>query len=187
MYYSGDLISTLSVALAADEAETTVTLADAGDLAVGDDIYVNAEKMDVTARTSNELTVTRAIDSTSLGAHFAGTGVYLDDRRSFFFTQSHASRADVLDMDAYQVGGGVSGGGQESPVGVLTLTADLVPTDFFKWTSGAGFLRGKFDLTVQRFVDAWVSFPGLLLLLTIMTIVEQGNLHNYQLGKNSCD
>ena len=40
----------------------------------------------------------------------------------------------------------------------------------------AGFLGGKFDLTVQRFVDAWMSFPGLLLLLRIMTIVEQGVL-----------
>ena len=40
----------------------------------------------------------------------------------------------------------------------------------------AGFVGGKFDLTVQRFVDAWMSFPGLLLLLTIMTIVEQGIL-----------
>ena len=95
--------------------------------------------------------------------------------------------ADVPDMDAYLVGGGVAGGGQESSVWVLTLTVDLVQTDFFKWTSGAGFLRSKFDLTVQRFVYAWVSFPGLLLLLTIMTIVEQGNPHNYQLGNNSCD
>ncbi len=40
----------------------------------------------------------------------------------------------------------------------------------------AGFVGGKFDLVVQRFVDAWMSFPGLLLLLTIMTIVEQGIL-----------
>ena len=27
---------------------------------------------------------------------------------------------------------------------------------------------------VQRLVDAWMSFPGLLLLLTIMTIIGQG-------------
>ena len=40
----------------------------------------------------------------------------------------------------------------------------------------AGFVGGKFDLTVQRFVDAWMSFPGLLLLLTVMTIVGQGVL-----------
>ena len=29
---------------------------------------------------------------------------------------------------------------------------------------------------VQRFVDAWMAFPGLLLLLTIMSIVGQGVL-----------
>ena len=40
----------------------------------------------------------------------------------------------------------------------------------------AGFFGGKFDLAVQRFVDAWMSFPGLLLLLTIISIVGQGLL-----------
>ena len=29
---------------------------------------------------------------------------------------------------------------------------------------------------MQRFVDAWIAFPGLLLLLTIMSIVGQGLL-----------
>ena len=32
----------------------------------------------------------------------------------------------------------------------------------------SGFLGGKWDLAVQRFVDAWMAFPGLLLLLTII-------------------
>ena len=40
----------------------------------------------------------------------------------------------------------------------------------------SGFLGGKLDLGVQRFVDAWIAFPGLLLLLTIMSIVGQGLL-----------
>ena len=40
----------------------------------------------------------------------------------------------------------------------------------------SGFLGGKFDLAVQRFVDAWMAFPGLLLLLTIMSIAGQGVL-----------
>ena len=39
----------------------------------------------------------------------------------------------------------------------------------------AGFIGGKLDLLVQRFVDAWMSFPGLL-LLTIMSIAGQGLL-----------
>ena len=38
----------------------------------------------------------------------------------------------------------------------------------------SGFLGGKLDLAVQRFVDAWMSFPGLLLLLTIMSLVGRG-------------
>ena len=40
----------------------------------------------------------------------------------------------------------------------------------------SGFIGGKPDLVVQRFVDAWMAFPGLLLLLTIMSIAGQGLL-----------
>ena len=38
----------------------------------------------------------------------------------------------------------------------------------------SGFLGGRLDLAIQRFVDAWMAFPGLLLLLTIMSIVGRG-------------
>ena len=38
----------------------------------------------------------------------------------------------------------------------------------------SGFFGGKLDLAAQRFVDAWMAFPGLLLLLTVMSIVGQG-------------
>ena len=38
----------------------------------------------------------------------------------------------------------------------------------------SGFFGGKLDLAVQRFVDAWMAFPGLLLLLTIMSLVGRG-------------
>ena len=40
----------------------------------------------------------------------------------------------------------------------------------------SGFLGGKVELAMQRLVDAWIAFPGLLLLLTIMSIVGQGLL-----------
>ncbi|HEY91131.1 MAG TPA: ABC transporter permease [Dehalococcoidia bacterium] len=40
--------------------------------------------------------------------------------------------------------------------------------------TACGFLGGRFDLLVQRFVDAWMCFPGLLLLITVMSIVGQG-------------
>ena len=38
----------------------------------------------------------------------------------------------------------------------------------------SGFFGGRLDLVVQRFVDAWMAIPGLLLLLTIMSIVGRG-------------
>ena len=38
----------------------------------------------------------------------------------------------------------------------------------------SGFVGGKLDLVVQRVVDAWMAFPGLLLLLTVMSIVGRG-------------
>ena len=40
----------------------------------------------------------------------------------------------------------------------------------------SGFIGGKFDLVTQRFVDAWMAFPSLLLLLTIMSLTGPGLL-----------
>ena len=40
----------------------------------------------------------------------------------------------------------------------------------------SGLLGGKLDLAVQRFVDAWMAFPGLLILLTVMSIAGRGLL-----------
>ncbi len=37
-----------------------------------------------------------------------------------------------------------------------------------------GFLGGKFDLLVQRLVDAWMCFPALFIILAIMSIVGPG-------------
>ena len=40
----------------------------------------------------------------------------------------------------------------------------------------SGFVGGRLDLLTQRFVDAWMAFPGLLLLMTIMSILGTGAL-----------
>ena len=40
----------------------------------------------------------------------------------------------------------------------------------------SGFIGGKTDLIVQRFVDAWVAFPVLLILLTAMSMLGKGQL-----------
>jgi peptide/nickel transport system permease protein len=38
----------------------------------------------------------------------------------------------------------------------------------------SGFTGGKFDLVVQRFVDAFMCFPGLFIILTVMAILGPG-------------
>ena len=59
-------------------------------------------------------------------------------------------------------------------VGVVATTLNVLVAVLIGGT--AGFFGGKLDLVVQRFVDAWMAFPGLLLLLTIMSLVGQGLL-----------
>ena len=57
-------------------------------------------------------------------------------------------------------------------VGLAATTVNVVVAVLIGGTSG--FLGGKLDLVVQRFVDAWMAFPGLLILLTIMSIAGRG-------------
>ena len=57
-------------------------------------------------------------------------------------------------------------------VGFAATTLNVVVAGLIGGTSG--FLGGRLDLVVQRFVDAWMSFPGLLLLLTVMSITGRG-------------
>ena len=57
-------------------------------------------------------------------------------------------------------------------VGLSATALDITVALLVGGTSG--YVGGKFDLAVQRFVDAYIAFPGLLLLLTLMSIVGQG-------------
>ena len=40
----------------------------------------------------------------------------------------------------------------------------------------SGYFGGKYDIIVQRFVDGWMAFPGLIILLTVMSMVGRGML-----------
>jgi peptide/nickel transport system permease protein len=37
-----------------------------------------------------------------------------------------------------------------------------------------GYLCGRFDMTVQRFVDAWMTFPDLVILIAVVSVVGPG-------------
>ena len=57
-------------------------------------------------------------------------------------------------------------------VGLAATTINVVVAVLIGAPSG--YFGGKLDLAVQRSVDAWMAFPGLLILLTIMSVVGQG-------------
>ncbi len=59
-------------------------------------------------------------------------------------------------------------------VGLSATSINLVVALLIGATSG--FFGGKLDMVVQRFVDAWMAFPGLLILITVMSLVGQGQL-----------
>ena len=66
-------------------------------------------------------------------------------------------------------------------VGLAATTLHVVVAALIGGVAGflggvAGFLGGRFDLVMQRFVDAWMSMPGLLVLLTIMSLAGRGLL-----------
>ena len=57
-------------------------------------------------------------------------------------------------------------------IGVCASTIDVIAAIIIGALSG--FIGGKLDMTVQRFVDAWMSFPSILITMTVMTIVGRG-------------
>ena len=57
-------------------------------------------------------------------------------------------------------------------VGLAATTLNVVVAAIIGVPSG--YFGGKYDITVQRFVDAWIAFPGLIILLTIMSIAGRG-------------
>ena len=59
-------------------------------------------------------------------------------------------------------------------VGLTATALNVVVAVLIGGTSG--FFGGRLDLLVQRFVDAWMAFPGLLILLTVMSIAGKGLL-----------
>jgi peptide/nickel transport system permease protein len=55
-------------------------------------------------------------------------------------------------------------------VGIGTLLATAIGV-------GSGYFGGKFDVFMQRLVDAWMAFPFLVVLLSIMAILGPGLLN----------
>lgn len=60
---------------------------------------------------------------------------------------------------------------------VVSLSATTLATLISVLLGGiSGFFGGKFDLVVQRFVDGWMCFPGLIVLIIMVTLFGPGML-----------
>lgn len=57
-------------------------------------------------------------------------------------------------------------------VGLSTATISLIISTIIGTL--CGFIGGKFDMAVQRFVDAWMCFPALILLMIAISLVGPG-------------
>lgn len=58
---------------------------------------------------------------------------------------------------------------------IVGLTATTIAT-IVSWVIGvlSGYFGGKFDIIVQRFVDGWMSLPGLIVLIFAVSILGAG-------------
>ena len=74
---------------------------------------------------------------------------------------------DILTRLIYGARISMIGGLAGTSITVVVASIIGVPSAFF---------GGKYDVTVQRFVDAFLAFPGLLILLTVLSIVGPGIL-----------
>ena len=55
---------------------------------------------------------------------------------------------------------------------IVGLAASTIATVMIVIIGGlSGYIGGKFDLIVQRFIDAWLGFPQIIILMIIITLV----------------
>ena len=60
-------------------------------------------------------------------------------------------------------------------VGFLTVLLGTAVAAFIGITSG--YFRGRYDILVQRVVDAWQSFPYLIIILSLLAVLGPGMLN----------
>ncbi len=57
-------------------------------------------------------------------------------------------------------------------IGIAATALSTVISTVIGLTSG--YIGGKFDIIVQRFVDAWICFPGLVIFLLLLSLMGRG-------------
>jgi peptide/nickel transport system permease protein len=108
--------------------------------------------------------------------------VFADFIAPFGMNETHVAKAFAPASTTHLLGGDQLGrdlfsrivyGARISVIVGLTGTSISV---FISLVVGglSGYIGGKFDMIAQRFVDAWMCFPGLVLLILIMSLMGPG-------------
>jgi peptide/nickel transport system permease protein len=87
--------------------------------------------------------------------------------REFVFGTDNVSR-DIFSRIVY-------GARVSVTVGFLTVLMGNVVAATIGITSG--YFRGRYDIVVQRLVDAWQSFPYLIIILSLLAVIGPGLLN----------
>lgn len=96
-----DTDSTSELASAVNDSTTTIPVDDGTDFVVGENIKIQSEEMHVSAIDGNNLTVVRAVNSTSAAAHSSTSlDVFEDD--SATYTPSRMPDMDVVETTSYK-------------------------------------------------------------------------------------
>jgi len=112
------------------------------------------------------------------------TGIFADFLAPYGVNDAHT--ADVLAAPSVKYWLGTDNLGRDllsrvifgARISVIVGLAASILTALVSLVIGilSGYIGGKVDLVVQRFVDAWLCMPGLILLMVIISIIGPGML-----------
>jgi peptide/nickel transport system permease protein len=110
------------------------------------------------------------------------TGIFADFIAPYGFNEAHTSDSMTPPSDKYLLGTDNLGrdmlsrvifGARISLIVGLSAAAISVAVAMLIGIL-SGFLGGKFDIVMQRFVDAWMCLPGLVILIVIISLLGVG-------------
>ena len=110
------------------------------------------------------------------------TGIFADFLAPYGMNEIHAGPAQLAPSPGYWMGTDMVGRDMLSRIifgariSMIVGLAGAAVATVIQVVIGmmSGYIGGKFDMIVQRFVDAFMCFPSLLLLMVLMSVIGTG-------------
>jgi peptide/nickel transport system permease protein len=108
------------------------------------------------------------------------TGIFADLLAPYGFNEIHPAESLVSPSAKYLLGTDnvgrdvlsrvIYGARISVIVGLAATTISIIASTVIGILSG--FIGGTFDIILQRFVDAWMCFPGIIILIVIVSLIK---------------